>query len=113
MATLRPNWPIGLPTPKALQTATEALCRHYALPETMLHPVVASQALELAYLLSAYGLVAEEPPEAPQFVAANSDITMDTARKLLRAGRVRNRRLGASHPVLADTSVDTMNWQYR
>ena len=109
MATLRPNWPIGLPTPKALQTATDALCQRYVLPETMLHPVVVSQALELAYLLSAYGLVPEELPEAPQLAAAKSGITVDTAKKLPRTRRFRNRRPGASQPILANTSVDTMN----
>lgn len=109
MAALRPNWPIGLPTPKALQTATDALCRQYVLPETMQHPVVVSQALELAYLLSAYDLVSEELLEAPQLAAANSDITVDTASKLPRTRGFRNRRPSASQPVLVDTSVDMMN----
>jgi hypothetical protein len=57
VTSLRPNWPAGLPSPQAVQTANEALCRCYVLPETLLHPVVVSQAIELAYLLSAYGLV--------------------------------------------------------
>jgi hypothetical protein len=75
----------------------------------MQHPVVVGQALELAYLLSAYDLVPEELPEAPQLAAAKSDITVDAPRKLPRTRGSRNRRLGGSQSVLADTSVDTMN----
>jgi hypothetical protein len=56
MTPLRPNWPAGLPSPYALQIATDAVCRLYILPETERHPVVEDQALELAYLLAAYGL---------------------------------------------------------
>jgi hypothetical protein len=37
------------------------MSRQYTLTGTMLHVVVAGQALELAYLLGAYGLVGAEP----------------------------------------------------
>jgi hypothetical protein len=57
MTPLRTNWPAGLASPEALQTATKALSRRYVLPETMLHPVVVGQARELALLLLAYSLV--------------------------------------------------------
>ncbi len=98
MATLRPNWPVGLPSPQALQIATDAMCRQYVLAETMLHKVVIAQALELAYLLSAYGLV----PQEPQPAALQTDSVEDTATKLLRTTRARNRRRSASRHVLVD-----------
>jgi len=41
--------------------ATDALYRHCVLPETLQHPVVVSEAIELAYLLTAYGLVPTKP----------------------------------------------------
>jgi len=47
----------GLPSAKALQFATDAVCRVRVLPETELHPEIGDQALQLAYLLTAYGLV--------------------------------------------------------
>ena len=62
MTPLRTSWPASLPSPKALQTATKALSGCYVLPETMLQPVVAEQARELALLLSAYSLVSTGPP---------------------------------------------------
>ena len=61
MATLRPKWPPGLPDPYVVQAATDAIGGHFVLAESTSHPVVVSQAIELAYLLSAYGLVASEP----------------------------------------------------
>jgi hypothetical protein len=70
MTPLRPNWPAGLPSPKVLQIATDAVCRLYVLPETELHPVTGDQSLQLAYLLTAYGLA----PTEPQFPAAPSDM---------------------------------------
>jgi len=36
--------------------ATDAMRRHYALPETMEHPAVSFECLRLAYLIQAYGL---------------------------------------------------------
>jgi hypothetical protein len=77
MTLLRPNWPAGLPSPDALQTATEALSRHYVLAETLLEPVVLGEAIELAYLLSAYGLV----PTQPQTAAEPSGMAGYEARK--------------------------------
>ena len=55
--------PLGMPSAKALQIATEAVRRHYVLPETMRHSVVSAECLQLAYLIQAYGL-ASRPPEA-------------------------------------------------
>jgi hypothetical protein len=56
------NWSaVVAPHPSALRNATNALCRHYILPETLLHPAVVDQVRELARLLSAYGLVPTEP----------------------------------------------------
>jgi hypothetical protein len=89
----------------ALQTATDALRRLYILPATMEHPVVFSQALELAYMLSAYGLVPdEEHPEALQ-----SDSVADFARKSSRNTVLRKRRRGPSPIAAADTAVDALN----
>jgi hypothetical protein len=102
MASLRPNWPAGLPSPLALQAATEAMRRQYVLPATMLHPVVARQALELGYLMSAYGLV---PAEAqPAVAVAHSDI--DTPRKPLR--RVRGRRRAGQQAPVVDAVAETV-----
>jgi hypothetical protein len=47
---------LSLPSSIALQTATEVLRRGHHLRDTMQHPVVVGQAIELAYLLSAYGV---------------------------------------------------------
>ena len=41
--------------------ATEAIGRGYALPETLMHPVVVSSIMALAYELMALGLVPAEP----------------------------------------------------
>jgi hypothetical protein len=102
MATLRPNWPAGLPSPQALQTATEALRRQYVLPATVLHPVILRQALELGYLLSAYGLV----PVEPQTAADQSDIAVDTPRKSSRTASVRSWRRSASQRVPVTDMAD-------
>jgi hypothetical protein len=48
--------PFGMPSPEALQIATDAIRRRYALPETMQHPEVRSECTRLAYLIQAYGL---------------------------------------------------------
>ena len=53
--------PLGMPSPEALQMATEAMRRHYVLPETMEHPTVRSECLRLAYLIQAYGLASTKP----------------------------------------------------
>ena len=65
MTPLRTEWPAGLPSPEALQTAIDALSRRYIRAETARHPVVVDRARELALLLSAYGLVPTEPPLVP------------------------------------------------
>jgi hypothetical protein len=52
----------SLPSSIALQTATAVLRRGHHLRETMQHPVVVGQAIELAYLLSAYGVTAPLNP---------------------------------------------------
>jgi hypothetical protein len=50
--------PFGMPSPEALQLATEDICRRYVLPETMQHPQVRSECMRLAYIIQAYGLAA-------------------------------------------------------
>jgi hypothetical protein len=62
MISFRPNRPAGLPSAKALQFATDAVCRLSILSERELHPVTEDQALQLAYLLTAYGLVPTDRP---------------------------------------------------
>jgi len=52
-----PDRPMGLPSPEALQMATDAICRHFLLPETRQHPQVQSAIMRFAYQLMAYGLV--------------------------------------------------------
>ena len=49
--------PLGMPSPEALQMATDATRCCYVLPETMQHPEVMSQCLQLAYLIQSYGLM--------------------------------------------------------
>ena len=61
MVSIRPKWPAGLPDPHVVQAATEAIGGHFVLAESMSHPVVVSQVIELAYMLAAYGLVPSEP----------------------------------------------------
>jgi hypothetical protein len=58
---LRPRRTADLPSAKALQFATDAVCRVSVLPKTELHPEIGDQALQLAYLLTAFGLVPTEP----------------------------------------------------
>ena len=53
--------PLGMPSPEAIRTATDATRRRYVLPETMHHPEVRFQCLWLAYLIQAYGLVTATP----------------------------------------------------
>jgi hypothetical protein len=100
MATLRPNWPSGLPSPETLQMALDEMGRQYVLPETVLHPVLMSQAVELGFLLCAYGLV----PAEQQPAAAQPDIMTDRLTKVQRTAGFRNRRRGVSQQVLLDTA---------
>jgi hypothetical protein len=62
MITERPhNAPFGMPSPEALQLATDAIRRRYVLPETMQHPQVRSECMRLAYMIQAYGLAGTAP----------------------------------------------------
>jgi hypothetical protein len=54
--------PMGLPSPEALQLATNVVRQRYVLPETMEHPQVRSECMRLAYMIMACGLA---PPEHP------------------------------------------------
>jgi hypothetical protein len=56
-----PDEPMGLPSPEALQLATDVIRRHYVLPETMEHPQVRSECMRLAYMIMACGLAPPEP----------------------------------------------------
>jgi hypothetical protein len=60
MATHRLDTPLGLPSPLALDMATDAVARNYVLPETLAHPMVQISVIKLAYWLMAYGLVSAE-----------------------------------------------------
>jgi hypothetical protein len=53
--------PLGMPSTEAMQMATDAVRRHYVLPETMEHPAVKAECLRLAYLIQAYGLASPKP----------------------------------------------------
>ena len=53
--------PLGMPSPEALQMASDAIRRLYVLPETMQHPEVRSECLRFAYLIQAYGLASAKP----------------------------------------------------
>jgi hypothetical protein len=46
----------GCPSPEALHLATAVVRRGYILPETMQHPVVKSESINLALLIMAWGL---------------------------------------------------------
>jgi CheY-like chemotaxis protein len=54
---------MGMPSPEALRMATDAICRHYVLPETPRHPMVRSACVRLAYQLMAYGAASTTAPE--------------------------------------------------
>jgi homoserine kinase len=57
MPTERPHdVPLGMPSPEALQMATDADRRRHVLPEAMQHPEVRAECVRLAYLVQAYGL---------------------------------------------------------
>ena len=78
MPTERPHdAPLGMPSPEALQMATDAIRRRYVLPETMQHPEVRSECLRLAYLIQSYGLTTakSEPrhvkPDKPPLYAVS------------------------------------------
>jgi hypothetical protein len=45
-----------LPSPEALHLATAAIRRGYFLPETMQHPVVQLECIDIAFLIRAWGL---------------------------------------------------------
>ena len=102
MTPLRPVWPAGLPSLEALQMATDALGQHYVLPETRQEPVVVGEAIKLAYLLSAYGLV----PTQRRSAAAQSDMADDDAKNVSRTKASSDRRRCASpggrHAVVDD-----------
>ena len=59
---------LGMPSPEALRMASDAMRRHYVLPETMEHPAVRAECLRLAYLIQAYGLAPTmpKPQEKPR-----------------------------------------------
>ena len=77
--------PMGLPSPEALQMASDAMSRHYVLPETMHHPVIQSVTGRLAYTLMAYGLV----PTKPELAAVPPDIAVQHS-SVERADRVQD-----------------------
>ena|SRR5579859_3764992 len=60
----------GIPSARALQMATAAARHHYVLPETMEHPVVRAECLQLAYLIQAYGLASRPPGAHPRLKGA-------------------------------------------
>ena len=54
-----------MPSAKALQMAMAAVRRRYVLAETMEHPAVRAECLQLAYLIQAYGLASPSPEGRP------------------------------------------------
>src|SRR5579871_5638920 len=61
LPTLGADTPMGAPSPEASLLASEAICRHYAYPETSRHPEVRAASAELSYDLMAYAMA---PPKA-------------------------------------------------
>ena len=51
-----PDEPMGLPSPEALQLATDVIRQRYVLPETMEHPQVRFECMRLAYMIMVCGL---------------------------------------------------------
>ena len=47
--------PFGMPSPEALQLATEDIRRRYVLPETMQRPQVRSECMRPAYMIQGTG----------------------------------------------------------
>jgi hypothetical protein len=76
-----------MPSTEALQVATDAMRRHYVLPETMEHPAVRSECLRLAYLIQAYGLASIKSD--PQRAGTEKPRDADTPGRRLDLGRLR------------------------
>jgi CheY-like chemotaxis protein len=66
-----------LPSLQALQVATEAVRRGYGLTEPTRDPEIVAQAIELSFLLEAYGLV----PARPEIAAARPDTIRELSRE--------------------------------
>jgi hypothetical protein len=58
------------PSPEALRLATAVIRRGYILPETMEHPVVKSESVNLAFLIMAWGLAPTGAGNAGSFQTA-------------------------------------------
>ena len=52
---------LGLSSLEALQVATDAIRRRYVLRETMQHPEVRAECMELVHLIQAFGLASTKP----------------------------------------------------
>jgi CheY-like chemotaxis protein len=82
----------GLPSPQALQMATDAVGGGYVLPATRLHPVVASAIMTMSYDLMSYGLAPAEPDLAathssgPHCVGKHVLVVDDTSDVLVAVG---------------------------
>jgi len=81
--------PLGMPSPEALNVATDFISRRYVLSETMDHPQVRSECLRLAYMIQAYGL------------AVSSHSGMEVASRLPTPRRVPPRLFDAAAPHVA------------
>jgi hypothetical protein len=66
--------PLGMPSPEALQMATDAIRHRYVLPETMQHSEVRSECLRLAYLIQSYGLMTARMGPRQDKVAKSLDV---------------------------------------
>ena len=92
--------PLGLPSVEALKLATNALSRHYVLPETMQHPVIQIATERLAYTLMAYGLA----PTSRNPAAAQSELAMQPS----SAGRIDRSGATDRHILVVDDVSDVL-----
>jgi len=59
--SVRRNLPPLAPTPAAQAMAADAIARRLVVPETRAHPAIHSAIMNLAYLITAYGMVPNTP----------------------------------------------------
>ena len=97
-----------LPSLQALQVATDAIRRGYGLTEATRHPEIVAQAIELSFLLTAFGLV----PAKPDIVMARTDATgtlpRETRAMVAAAGSIERSSGTGQHILVVDDVSDVL-----
>jgi CheY-like chemotaxis protein/DNA-binding MarR family transcriptional regulator len=93
-----------LPSVQALRMAAEATRKGYGLTEPTRHPEIVAQAIELAFLLVAYGLV----PMEPGIAVARSNMAKESSRTADIAETKEQLRYRGQHIVVVDDVSDVL-----